>query len=39
MRTLADIFDLPDRVHQGDFVLRLAEGVERSDQTLRAGRH
>ena len=35
MRTLADIFDLPDRVHQGDFVLRLAEGVERSDQTLR----
>lgn len=35
MTTLADIFELPDRVHQGDFVLRLAEGVERSDQTLR----
>ena len=25
--TIADIFDLPERVHQGDFVLRLAEGV------------
>ena len=24
--TIADIFDLPERVHQGDFVLRLAEG-------------
>ena len=35
MSTLADRFELPDRVHQGDFVLRLAEGVERSDQTLR----
>ena len=32
---LSDIFDLPERVHQGDFVLRLAEGVERAEQTLR----
>ena len=32
--TIADIFDLPERVHQGDFVLRLAEGVERPEQTL-----
>ena len=32
--TIADIFDLPERVHQGDFVLRLAEGVERAEQTL-----
>ena len=35
MSTIADIFDLPERVHQGDFVLRLAEGVERAEQTLR----
>ena len=35
MTTIADIFDLPERVHQGDFVLRLAEGVERAEQTLR----
>ena len=34
MTTIADIFDLPERVHQGDFVLRLAEGVERAEQTL-----
>ena len=34
MTTIADIFDLPERVHQGDFVLRLAEGVERPEQTL-----
>ena len=35
MTTIADIFDLPERVHQGDFVLRLTEGVARADQTLR----
>ena len=34
MTTIADVFDLPERVHQGDFVLRLAEGVERAEQTL-----
>ena len=34
MTTIADIFDLPERVHQGDFVLRLTEGVERAEQTL-----
>ena len=34
MTTIADIFDLPERVHQGDFVLRLSEGVERADRTL-----
>ena len=32
--TIADVFDLPERVHQGDFVLRLSEGVERAGQTL-----
>ena len=35
MTTIADIFELPERVHQGDFVLRLAEGVERAAETLR----
>ncbi len=35
MSTLADIFELLDGVHQRAFVLRLAEGVEGSDQTLR----
>ncbi len=35
MSTVADIFELPEQVHQGDFVLRLAEGVERAEQTLR----
>ena len=34
MTTIADVFDLPERVHQGDFVLRLSEGVERAGQTL-----
>ena len=32
--TIADIFVLPERVHQGDFVLRLSEGVERAERTL-----
>ena len=35
MTTIADIFDLPEHVHQGDFVLRLSEGVDRAEQTLR----
>ena len=34
MTTIADIFALPERVHQGDFVLRLSEGVERAERTL-----
>ena len=34
MTTIADIFELPERVHRGDFVLRLSERVERADQTL-----
>ena len=34
MTTIADIFELPERVHQGDFVLRLSEGVERAERTL-----
>lgn len=35
--TIGDIFDIPEAVHQGDFVLRLTEGLklERRKQTLR----
>ena len=32
---IKDLFDLPDVVRGGDFVLRLAEGLERPEQTLR----
>ena len=35
MTTIADIFDLPVRVHQGDYVLRLSEGVEDAEGTLK----
>ena len=32
---LKDLIHIPERVHQGDFVLKLAEGVINADQTLR----
>ena len=32
---IKDLFDLPDVVRGGDFVLRLVEGLERPEQTLR----
>ena len=35
MTTIGDIFDIPAQVHQGDFVLRLTEGVTRPADTLR----
>ena len=35
MTSIAEIFDIPESVHQGDFVLRLTEGVNRPDETLR----
>lgn len=37
MTTIGDIFEIPDSVHQGDFVLRLTEGVQddRRKQTLQ----
>src|SRR5438132_2982618 len=35
MTTIGDIFDIPAQVHQGDFVLRLTEGVSRPAETLR----
>lgn len=33
MTKIAAIFDIPERVHQGDFVLRLTEGVNRPQET------
>jgi hypothetical protein len=35
--TIADVFNIPRAVHQGDFVLRLTEGVDRdhAEATLR----
>jgi hypothetical protein len=35
MTTIAEIFDISERVHQGDFVLRLTEGANRPEETLR----
>lgn len=37
MTTIGDIFTIPDAVHQGDFVLRLTEGLQadKRKQTLR----
>jgi hypothetical protein len=34
MPLISDIFNIPAQVHQGDFVLRLTEGVERAADTL-----
>jgi hypothetical protein len=34
MPLMSDIFEIPSQVHQGDFVLRLTEGVERPADTL-----
>lgn len=36
MTDLAEIFDIPDRVHQSDFVLRLTEGVNRAQEMLKS---
>ena len=33
---IRDLFELPDRVGRGDFVLALARGVEHADETLRS---
>jgi hypothetical protein len=35
MTTIGDIFEIPTQVHQGDYVLRLTEGVTRPADTLR----
>ena len=33
---IKDLIDIPDHVQRGDFVLRLAEGVNRAEETLQA---
>ncbi len=35
MTYIKELIDLPERVHRGDFVLRLTEGVARPEETLR----
>jgi hypothetical protein len=35
MTMLKDLIHIPERVHQGDFVLKLSEGVTHADATLR----
>lgn len=35
MTFLKDLIHIPERVHQGDFVLKLSEGVTHADATLR----
>ncbi len=35
MTLLKDLINIPERVHQGDFVLKLSEGVAHADATLR----
>ncbi len=35
MPLLRDLITIPERVHQGDFVLKLSEGVSHAEQTLR----
>ncbi len=35
MTLLRDLIDVPERVHRDDFVLRLSEGVDRPEETLR----
>jgi hypothetical protein len=33
---IKDLIDIPERVHRGDFVLVLAKGVERAEETVRS---
>ncbi|MBK6715972.1 MAG: phage resistance protein [Burkholderiales bacterium] len=35
MPFIRDLITIPERVHQGDFVLKLSEGVAHAEQTLR----
>jgi hypothetical protein len=35
MTLMREIISIPERVHQGDFVLKLTEGVSHAEQTLR----
>ena len=35
MPKLREVFDLPEQVHQGDFVLRLTDGLNAPADTVR----
>lgn len=35
MPLIKDLIQIPERVHQGDFVLKLSEGVAHAEQTLK----
>lgn len=35
MTLIKDLIEIPEQVQRGDFVLRLAEGVDRAEETLR----
>lgn len=35
MALIKDLIQIPERVHQGDFVLKLSEGVSQAEATLR----
>jgi hypothetical protein len=35
MRLIKELIRIPERVHQGDFVLKLSEGVSHAERTLR----
>lgn len=35
MTPIRDLIAIPERVHQGDFVLKLSDGVNHAEQTLR----
>ncbi|WP_028998074.1 hypothetical protein [Azohydromonas australica] len=35
MPLIKDLISIPERVHQGDFVLQLSQGVSHAEQTLR----
>jgi hypothetical protein len=36
MTRISELIDIPRQVHQGDFVLKLTEGVDRAEETLRS---
>src|SRR5437867_729974 len=35
MPLMKELINIPERVHQGDFVLKLSDGLQHADQTLR----
>ena len=35
MTLIKELIEIPEHVEQGDFVLRLSEGVTRAEETLR----